>query len=177
MNIQEIKEKISELTKEEDYIRLPFSLMVSALESTKRESNMEIHELDFATVYFFRVINGVKAVLEHLNLEFDYPKLEDGSIDAYATYDQFIEIYEILEYNTLFKYNDLLDSEIELAIKERVNIGQFEYKIISIVEKLTDSVSKISDVATDKKKLKPLLAELKKNFPQLGEIGKEVKDK
>lgn len=175
MNIQEIKEKVLELTNHENHIRLPYSLMVSAIETTKENANLDVYELDFSTVFFFRVINGVKAVLEHLEIEFDYPLLEDGEIDAYATYDQFAEIFEILEYNTLFKYNELLDAEIDLVVRERISLGMFESRIISIAEKLTESVSKISEVATDKKKLGGLIKEVKKQMPELGNLLKDVK--
>lgn len=172
MNINEIKEKILSLTTEESHIRLPFLLISSAIETTKRESGMDIHEFDIQSIHFFRVVNGIKAVLEHLEIEFDYPLLENGEIDAYATYDQFIEVYDMLEFNTLWRYNELLNAEVELAEKERINIGQFENRILNVIEKAVIQIEKISDIATDKKKLGGLIKEFKKQVPELSELLK-----
>lgn len=176
MNIQEIKLKIFSSTKENERIKPPYHMIESAVKSTMDKANLDIGSIDYCDLHFYKVIHYVEAIINHLGLEYDIPKLEDDTVDLYAVYEDFIQVYEMSEIDS-WTYDDLIEKYVGLAEKEYVSIGQFESRIISTVEKLTESIGKISDVATDKKKLKPLLAEFTKAFKGLDISGlKEVKE-
>lgn len=176
MNIQEIQLKIFSSTKENERIKPPYHMIESAVKATMDKANLDVGSIDYCDLHFYKVIHYVEAIINHLGLEYDIPKLEDDTVDLYSVYEDFIQVYEMSEIDS-WTYDDLIEKYVGLAEKEYVSLGMFEGRILSVVEKLSESVSKISDVATDKKKLKPLLAEFIKVFKGLDISGlKELKE-
>lgn len=179
MNIQEIKKEITKLCnslEEKVQIKPPYHMIESAVKSTMDKANLDVGCVDYCDLHFYKIIHYVEAIINHLGLAYDIPKLEDETVDLYAVYEDFIQVYEMREIDS-WTYDDLIEKYVGLAEKEYISMGQFESRILSVVEKLSESVGKISDVATDKKKLKPLLNEFSKAFKGLDISGlKELKE-
>lgn len=181
MNVQEIKNEIANLINKEERldIKISFDLIQDAIYSVKDKSNMDIGVIDYCSIYFYQITEGCKALLSHLDLTLDFEVDENGlAVNPNEALEMYREIYDFVDdadMNVFLLYESILKNEKALAEKEYIQLGATEGRLVNMLEKLTESVGKISEVATDKKKLKPLLAELKKSFPQLGEIVKEVK--
>lgn len=174
MNINEIKQELlqyvpSHLSSAKQF-KMPFIMIDSALTTVKKETNMDIHELEYKNIQVYKVICYVECLLNHMSLKYDIPKYEDGTTDLYAIYDDFYEVYNMfrdVEGFNIDVYESLLQQEINLAEKTHIQLGLLENKIITILDRVTTQVEKISEIATDEKKLAKWLKLFDKNMKNL----------
>lgn len=179
MNIIQIKEKISELMAENKSLSVPYHMLEDAISQTIKSSNLDIYTIKHTDIHFYKVINFVESLLNHLQIEYDIPKNETDGNDIYKVYEDFILIYEELQKlgnSNLWLYEELLGKEVSLAERSYIQLGTTEGRMVGMLEKLTDNLGAIVDVINDDKKLDKKLKIVKKNFPNfdklIGEIGK-----
>lgn len=176
MNIQEIKEKISELTEGSKSIKLPYHMVEEALKVTKDKSDLDLGIINYPNIQFFKVLAGVEILLNHLGLEYDTPMTDEGLIDSYQMYEDFVDLYDSEIYKTFYMFEDLLQKEIELAERSYIQLGTTEGRMVGMLEKLTDNLGVIVDIIGDDKKLDKKFKIIKKHFPNfdklIGEFNK-----
>ena len=85
MNINQIKHELlqyeSSKASNGKFLKIPFIMIHSALEILKKQTNMDIYELDYKNIQVYKVVCYVETLLNYLQLEYDVPKNEDDSTD------------------------------------------------------------------------------------------------
>ena len=159
--------KIKSLHESKEIKSIPFIDQVSTIKSVLEEAEFEIN---YSEIELNKIIRFVMSFLEANDIEYTPIKLEfnEEIIDAFPTFDELESSYEFIKSLGHFdRMLDILDKEIELKIRQFIQVGLFESKILEVSQRAVTVIENISTTVTDKKKLGSILKTFTKEIPDL----------
>lgn len=174
-------EQVQEHIKQNGKLNLPFYLMDEAIETTIFNASIFKEKPDFTRIRLMKVITFSRCALLTAKIDYELPISEYATdeakeiIDWCLAYDQlepvFDEFSKIGVFDTL---NEILEKEIELAVKQHLQLGMMEAKFAEVADDAIKLLNTIDSTIKDEKKLIKLITNIEKKAPNLTLIIKQL---